>query len=131
LFGADPLIFPLKYSLFQTLTMEAQRAAGKASRASRLELGMIISMASLLLLEERKETMIADKRKIEKLEAVIQSGRSTRVKVDALDKLKKEVDALETTAPKAGSPPTEEKRVTRHTPITCRTYGPDRGIALE
>jgi hypothetical protein len=47
------------------------------------------------------------------------------VKVDALDKLKKEVDALETTAPKAGNPPEKEAR---DTPITCRTYGPDREL---
>jgi hypothetical protein len=48
------------------------------------------------ILVGRKERNVSrDKRKIGKLEAVIQSGRATRVKVDALDKLKKEVDALE------------------------------------
>jgi hypothetical protein len=50
------------------------------------------------------------------------------VKVDALDHFKKEVDALEMAAPKAGTPPEKVARVTRNTPITCRTYGPDREL---
>jgi DNA repair exonuclease SbcCD ATPase subunit len=46
-----------------------------------------------------------------------------------LDKLKKEVDALESIAPKAGTLPVKKARVTRNTPITCcRTYGPDREL---
>jgi hypothetical protein len=111
--------------------MEAQVFAGKAARRARLEARNNNKRGKPILVGRKERNVSRDKRKIGKLEAVIQSGRATRVKVDALDKLKKEVDALETAAVKAGTPPEKEARVTRNTPITCRTYGPDRETALE
>jgi hypothetical protein len=108
--------------------MEAQVFAGRASRKARLEVRNYNKCSKPIIGGRKERNLNRDKRKIGKLEAAIQSGRSTRVKVDALDKLKKEVDALETTAPKAGTPPEKVARVTRNTPITCRTYGPDREL---
>jgi hypothetical protein len=100
----------------------------KAARRARLEARNNNKCGKPILVGRKERNVSRDKRKIGKLEEVIQSGRATRVKVDALDKLKKEVDALETAAVKAGTPPEKEARVTRNTPITCRTYGPDREL---
>jgi hypothetical protein len=108
--------------------MEAQVFAGRASRRQILEARNKNKRGKPILVGRKERNVSRDKRKIGKLEAVIQSGRATRVKVDALDKLKKEVDALEMAAVKAGTPPEKEARVTRNTPITCRTYGPDREL---
>jgi hypothetical protein len=108
--------------------MEAQVFAGRATRRARLEARNNNKRGKPILVGRKERNVSRDKRKIGKLEAVIQSGRATRVKVDALDKLKKEVDALEMAAVKAGTPPEKEARVTRNTPITCRTYGPDREL---
>jgi hypothetical protein len=110
------------------LTMEDQVFAGRASRKARLEARNDNKRGKPMIGGRKERNLHRDKRKIGKLEAAIQSGRSTRVKVDALDKLKKEVDALEMAAPKAGTPPEKEARVARNTPITCRTYGPDREL---
>jgi hypothetical protein len=69
-----------------------------------------------------------DKRKIEKLEKELAGGRKSRQKLEELVKLQTSVAAIESKAAKAGTLPVKEARVTRNTPIICRTYGPDREL---
>jgi hypothetical protein len=66
-----------------------------------------------------------NKRKIEKLEKSME-GKPCRQKIEELESLKQSVKEIESMAPKAGTPPSKERRATCHTPITCRTFGPDR-----
>jgi hypothetical protein len=71
--------------------MEAQVFAGKAARKARLEARNKNKRGKPILVGRKERNVSRDKRKIGKLEAVIQSGRATRVKVDALDKLSSSV----------------------------------------
>jgi hypothetical protein len=55
--------------------MEAQRFAGRSSRAARLEARNANKRGKPILVGRKERNVRRDKRKIGKLEAVIQSGR--------------------------------------------------------
>jgi hypothetical protein len=108
--------------------MEAQRFAGRSTRAARATQRSANQRGKPIVHGRKALNLRRDKRRIDKLERELDGGRQSRQKLEELDKLQRSVAAIESKAPKAGTPPEKEARVTRNTPITCRTYGPDREL---
>jgi hypothetical protein len=108
--------------------MEAQRFAGRSTRAARQAQRSANQCGKPIVHGRNALNLRRDKRRIEKLERELDGGRQSRQKLEELENLQRSVAAIESKAPKAGTPPEKEARVTRNTPITCRTYGPDREL---